>query len=444
MMLKELFLKNKVGLIVLHILIGYLITFSGVPKIYGAAMLIVGITILVLTSNKNDEVLLISSYFVGAEVLLRMVKGAFAYETGKYSVILMIILAFFLGPIKSKKNITYIFYLLLLLLGIIFTKVPYGESIRNAIIFNLSGPITLGICALYFYRYPLSSKQLYDLLFIALLPIISMVTYMYFRTPDLREIVFGGVANYETSGGFGPNQVATALGFGIFIIAALMLLKQKITGYFVLDALMLIYFIYRGLLTFSRGGIISGAICLFVLAILIFIYNKGSYVTILKYIFVAVVAVVGIWLYTSNITKGMLNNRYTGKNASGISKDITSGRGEIFKMQLESFYESPIIGIGVGNGKYKRALSGRNVTAASHNEISRLIEEHGLIGVIILAILFLIPILLFYKSNNYQRAFIASFFLFWFLTINHSAMRIAFPSFIYALSLIRITDDGNK
>jgi hypothetical protein len=30
------------------------------------------------------------------------------------------------------------------------------------------------------------------------------------------------------------------------------------------------------------------------------------------------------------------------------------------------------------------------------------------------------------------------FLLFWFLTINHAAMRIAAPAFIYALSLLKV------
>ena len=40
-----------------------------------------------------------------------------------------------------------------------------------------------------------------------------------------------------------------------------------------------------------------------------------------------------------------------------------------------------------------------------------------------------------------KKAFTISFYLFWFLTINHSAMRIALPGFIYGLSLIRIVPD---
>lgn len=135
----------------------------------------------------------------------------------------------------------------------------------------------------------------------------------------------------------------------------------------------------------------------------------------------------------------MINNRYANKNATGIEKkDISAGRFQLFSAQLENFYESPILGIGVGNGKYKRIESGKRITAASHNEITRLIEEHGLLGILALLILLVKPLQNIYFSTNYQRAFLLSFYVFWFLTINHSAMRIAFPAFVYGLSLIKI------
>jgi hypothetical protein len=43
------------------------------------------------------------------------------------------------------------------------------------------------------------------------------------------------------------------------------------------------------------------------------------------------------------------------------------------------------------------------------------------------------------KQPYLARAFLGSFLIFWFLTINHSAMRIAFPGFIYGLSVAVIT-----
>ena len=54
-----------------------------------------------------------------------------------------------------------------------------------------------------------------------------------FKTPDLKDIVFGGAANFATSGGFGPNQVATAIGLGILKSEWVLIsetMKSKIYG----------------------------------------------------------------------------------------------------------------------------------------------------------------------------------------------------------------------
>ena len=440
-MLNILF-NHKLPVIGIHIAIGFLaasLDFFGVPYAYSVVLLAIGITII--TANKNEEAFMLSSYLVGVEVFLRMTKSAPLFETGKYSVIMILIIALVFGPVRQKLTLSYVVYLMLLLLGIVFTQVPEGESLRNSIAFNLSGPFLLGIAAIYFYKRRISYNQLFNAMYMALLPIFSMITFMYFKTPDLKEIVFGGVSLGATSGGFGPNQVATIIGFGIFIIAVYILLKKKLTGNMVLDALILAYFIYRGLLTFSRGGIITGGVALIFMAFFFVLYKK-NYRKLFQYMLVTAVFIFGIWLYTSNITGGMIYNRYTGRNASGIKKaDATAGRSKIITTQLESFQNAPIFGIGVGNGKFQRELKGENITAASHNELTRLIEEHGLMGIGMLFLLLLVPAIHFFKSNNLQRSFIAAFFVFWFLTINHSAMRIAFPGFVYGLSLINFYND---
>src|SRR5690606_36171223 len=98
----------------------------------------------------------------------------------------------------------------------------------------------------------------------------------------------------------------------------------------------------------------------------------------------------------------------------------------------------PIIGIGVGMGKEFRQETLR-IGIASHNEISRLLSEHGLLGLFALLILIFVPIVFWtkFKNNYYFLAFVA----FWFLTINHSAMRIALPAFVYGLALLYIVDE---
>lgn len=76
---------------------------------------------------------------------------------------------------------------------------------------------------------------------------------------------------------------------------------------------------------------------------------------------------------------------------------------------------------------------------ASHNEITRMMAEHGFLGIVALLVLFLTPLFLYY--DNRQHIFLLCFLTFWLLTINHAAMRTAAPSFIYALSLLKVRFD---
>lgn len=431
---------NKLIVILIHLAFGYIGTLPLFPKLFGFITIAVPVYYIFSTNNRNEEALLFSSYLVGSEVFIRMTGGFFLYETGKYGVILFLLMGIVYGNFKQKFSVQYVFYILLLLLGIVFTQVPEGESIRKNVLFNLSGPIGLGISAIYFYMRPITKEQLLNALYFMLLPLFSMISYLYFRTPDLEEIVFGGEANFKTSGGFGPNQVATAIGMGMFVLTVFLLIKRKLSGYLFLDSIFLIYFTYRGLLTFSRGGILTAVIAIILFAIFYVLHKRLGGQVLLKYIFVGVFFVLSTWIYTSDITGGMLNNRYVGKNAIGVQKDITTGRVDILQIQFNNFLENPL-GIGVGNGKYERLRNIKKVTGASHNELGRLIEEHGVIGLVILLMLITMPLFNFYRSDFYGKAFLVSFYIFWFLTINHSAMRVAFPGFIYALSLIRIVDD---
>ena len=435
----EKIVHNKLLFICIHLVIGFIATILPIGKIYTLLIIVTSIIIILITRNKNEEALYLLSYLVGAEIFIRAIDGAILYETGKYGLILFSLLGIFLGPIKGKISISLLIYILLLSIGIMFTQVPPGESIRKAIAFNLSGPISLAIFALYCNFRHITIKELNQLLFFVLLPIFSMISLVYFKTPSLEDLVFTTSSNFDTSGGFGPNQVSTMIGVGTFIIAIFIILRVQLSKYLFLDIIFLAYFTYRGLLTFSRGGMLTAGVALVAFIGCIVLHKRLTFKKLFLYTSVSFALFIGVWLYTTNITGGLILNRYAGKNAKGVQKkDASAGRGAIFEGQLESFYEAPFFGIGVGNGKYKRIESNIKVTAAAHNEVSRLLEEQGLLGFIALLILLIKPLVNIYFGTMYQRSFLISFYLFWFLTINHSAMRLAFPAFVYGLSLIKI------
>jgi O-antigen ligase len=149
------------------------------------------------------------------------------------------------------------------------------------------------------------------------------------------------------------------------------------------------------------------------------------------------IMIIFTWLISSIQTSGFLDRRYANEDAAGRAKeDVTTGRADLVAFEFNEFIDNPFLGIGVGNVKEER-LSETGVEAASHNEMSRIVAEHGLLGVFAFLILLFTPLV--FRLKNKSNLFFYSFYLFWLLTINHSAMRIAAPAFIYGLCLLNIT-----
>jgi O-antigen ligase len=396
--------------------------------------------IIIQNENRNNEALMAAAYIAGAEVYFRMTDGMVFYETGKYMVIIFLVIGmFFKGT--SSKTIPYWTYLLILIPGIIVASITmsYEAEFKNQIAFNLSGPVTLGVSALYCYYKKIKKEDFQKVITFLLLPLISQMFYLYLYTPSLREGIISMSGNYAATGGYGPNQISTVLGLGAFLLVTrLFSVKNKFIN--ILDLLLLGLMGYRAVITFSRGGVFTALIC--IVAFLIFHFFKqkrGEQGNNNFKLFLLGASIFLIWTFSSIQTFGLIENRYESRTAGGeLKDDITTGRVQLFTTELHAFYNHPFIGIGVGKGREYREES-LGIEIASHNEISRLLSEHGLLGVFALLILIFVPILFWtkFRNNYYFLAFMA----FWFLTINHSAMRIALPAFVYGLALLYIVDE---
>jgi O-antigen ligase len=421
--------------------LGFLLLNRTVSKFSNIILLFVGFLTILVTKNKNQEAVLWSAYIVGSEVLFRMSKGLIFYEFPKYMVFIFLLTGLIVEKKKQNISLIYLIYILLLLFGITFSDIPYPESIRTNIIFNLSGPILLGLCAIYFYKRKISIELLLKILKYMSLPIISMASYIYLKVPNLESIVFGGVSSTLASGGYGPNQVATILGVGVFILSLYIIISKKYSGFFIIDVFLLIFLFFRALITLSRGGVITAILAILLFSFIYLLSKKNNFIRMTKYFSFLIILSIPIWLYTSSVTDGMVDNRYTNKNARGVlKKDISAGRIDIFKAEWNGFIENPFFGIGVGTGKFVRGEE-LGLRSASHNEMSRLLGEHGALGLIMIFILFFVPIVTMNKQTLRSRAFLSAFLLFWFLTVNHSAMRLAMPAFIYGLAVITIVNN---
>jgi len=381
-----------------------------------------------------------AAYVAGGEVYFRMTDGIIFYETGKYMVIVFLLLGmFFKGT--SSKTVPYWLFILMMVPGILVSaiNISYGADFRKLVAFNLSGPVCLGIVAVYCYYKKIKKSDFEKVILMLLLPLISNMFYLYLYTPSLKESLINVSANYLATGGYGPNQVSTIFGMGFFLICTrLFLVKDKLVN--LIDFILLGLMGYRAVVTFSRGGVFTGIIC--ISTFLIFYYykmnRKSRSAVFRKILFIGAVGL-GVWTFSLVKTYGLIGNRYTNKDASGkLKADITTGRSELIETELHAFINHPILGIGVGKGtEYREEQLG--ISIATHNEISRMLSEQGLLGLISLLILIFVPVIFWFKfENNY---YFLAFLAFWFLTINHSAMRIALPAFVYGLALLYIVDD---
>ncbi|WP_282121847.1 O-antigen ligase family protein [Algibacter mikhailovii] len=436
--MKEL---NYITLIGLHVIIGLAIfSFPFLSKIYFIGILAFFSYAIFYSSPslKGLVILKASGYIVGAEVLLRMTDGSFLYEASKYSVILFCLIGVLTMRV-NRLSITYILYIVFLIPGILVAGFNMGEQtvIRKAIAFNLSGPVCLGIAAIFCFKRKISLAHIQEVLLSMALPLIAMSTYLFLFTPDLRDTITGTGSNYATSGGFGPNQVSTVLGIAMFIFSIRLFMLSPSLLLKLINAILLAAVSFRGIVTFSRGGVITA---LFMISAFIVLYfnkvNRKAKFRISTTVLLFASLGIAVWLISSIQTNGFIDKRYANEDALGREKlDITTGRSELIAFEVDQFLSNPIFGVGVGKIKELR-FERYGYVAASHNEMSRILSEHGLFGIIAILILLITPLVL--RMRNNSNIFFYSFYLFWLLTINHSSMRIAAPAFVYALCLLEI------
>ncbi|MGO3183457.1 MAG: O-antigen ligase family protein [Aequorivita sp.] len=431
--------------ILFHIGLGVLASISRPAMlIYSFAVIVYFSWQIITQKNKLFYVLIGAAYFMSAEVFFRMTKAYVFWETGKYVVIWFSLLGMFHYGFK-RSAVPYIIYILLLLPGVLITldDIAYDVNFRKAVLFNLSGPICLSVAAIFTYGRTVTFQEMLKIMDYIIYPIIAMTVYIVVDSPDIQEAVTGTASNSAVSGGYGPNQVATVLGLGVFLLLTRLLIPYKnILVHWTMMFFMALM-AYRALLTFSRGGIVVAVLmCLTFVGVFYFATRFKLSVKTSVRVIALIVTGLAVWTFTVFQTGGMLENRYENKDALGRQKDdITTGRGELLVTEIEAFKEHPFFGMGVGRVKsvFKDELG---IDLPTHNEVSRMLSEHGVFGLIALIVLIFAPIIT--KFNGRKNIFFWPFLIFWFLTIAHSSMRIAMPAFIYALCLLNIDYESKK
>lgn len=431
--------QSYLYLILIHLIIGvvvFLLPFTA--KIYGYSIFIFGVIYIIKNQNRNNEALIAAAYVVGSEVFLRMTGGNPLYEISKYGVMSFILMGMYYSGF-SKGAVPYWIFMLLLVPGVVMSAfvLNFDTNIRNAIAFNISGPVCLGLASLYTFRRKIALEEINTILLSMGLPIVTCMVYLSLYTPNVQEVITGTESNFQTSGGYGPNQVATVLGLGMFIFFSRLIMDSKTKFQIIINLIIALNITYRGMVTFSRGGMITGF--LMIVLLVVFLYFKSNYTGKVKLnyiIMLLVFAMLGTWAYTSFQTGGLIDKRYANQDAAGrVKASQFTGREDVAQNEINTFLKNPVFGVGVGKGAEVREDE-TGMQVLSHDEITRMLAEHGALGIVGLLILFFTPLFL-YLENKFNM-FLLCFVAFWFLTINHAAMRTAAPAFVYSLSLLNV------
>jgi hypothetical protein len=438
--------------IIFHAMLGFVSLISPLPLIGWFYLSLLSSFFVVLRPNTPPSVYMaFMVYMISFELIARMAQSSpyIPYEMGKYLFFIILVI----GIIKYKTSSWPPFVMALCLLPAVFFDLSAQVSFLD-MIFNFLGPLNVALAMLFFYGKRVSLKMFLESFKLLLYPMVSVLAYALIKAPDLSEVDFSLGANSVTSGGFGSNQVSTGLGLAAFIVFIFWINKWKLTGYRLLDSGILVIFTLQGLLTFSRGGMVTGFLGIFV--ILFFLrtasriqIKRFGLVRIGKYLIPAFLLIMGTFFIVNQLTNGMLLLRYQGETQGTMSgtkqkslNSITSGRIDILTGDIELWLDHPVFGVGAGASKYLRE---RMNGVVAHVELSRLLADHGILGLIYFIILMYYGFkILRSHPNPAIKGILIALFVVGVFTSFHAAMRTFVSPMMIGLSMLTITDARGK
>ena len=392
------------------------------------------------------------SYLVSFELLGRMANTSpmVPYEVSKYLFLILFSAGLLIFSIKAyKPGILMSFLILPAFLYDLSGQVNFSD-----IVFNGFAPLGLGIGIAFLGKIQIDLISLNNVLRLIWYATLSVLIFVFIKTPDFGTIDFYISANFDTTGGESSNQVGSVLGLGMVLSFYSWLERLKFSGQRFLDLVIMVAFAFQGLLTFSRGGMIVGGMAML---ILYFTFPKASEKEksrnkTKKSVFYLILAlVIGFLTFqmVDKISGGKLKLRYQGETEGTFSGSrektlnvITSNRLAIFLGDIALWQKFFISGVGIGSSKYMREDTSMN----PHVELSRLLAEQGIPGLFYFVLLLFIGIRI---SRNkiflHHRSIMLALYFIGFATCFHSATRTFITPLLVSLSsMLPLPIDDSK
>lgn len=381
-------------------------------------------------AGRADRVAYTAAYIAGAEVLWRMTSSGVFWEFGKYAVVILFGAAIIRNPSWRTAPLALTYFVLLLPSCALTLLALDLDEARKQISFNLSGPLALAVSVWFFTNCRFTRAQMSKLLLAYVIPLMSVVTITVISTYLTGPIVFGTNSNFATSGGYGPNQVASSLGLGVLfgLLAMTFTSRVSLPGR-VLLILVVVACGVQSAMTFSRSGLILTVMAGMAGMLFLLRDPKARFRLVTLCLSGYLLVTFLILPALDSFTGGALVHRFESTNLSH--------RDDLVFADLAIWLENPVGGSGPGAAKSVRA-SMTHSSSIAHTEFSRLLSDHGLFGIVAMGVLFLMGFrMLLATEPGGQRAFVAVMVSWALIYMAVNGMRLVAPSLLLGLGALR-------
>jgi len=413
------------GWSVLHVFVALAMKYvPGVATLHG--LLVILACVAVGASGKTQHVLSMAAYVAGCEVMWRSGDAAIPWESGKYLIILVLGLSI-LRRAKPPAALPFLYLAAIMVsMPLSFGAAAGLNHARKLILFNISGPLALFVVLWFVSGKRGWNIDRWKIFAIVLGPILGTAAVASFKLARATNVQFKMASSSFAAGGYGANQVASIMSLGILLLFIALVASRRAGLMRWLLAGLMFYLIAQTALTMSRSGLamaLGGAV---ILSLHYIRSRRNRTFLVLSAVVVLLLFNAVLLPFLQGFTGGVFLERFTDTELS--NRDL------IMRTDIKMFLETPLLGVGPGVGAMRR-LQMLGVPYASHTEFTRMLAEHGILGLVGLAAMIIALYRLYRQIPDIDSRGIAGALLTWallFLSVN--GFRLATPAFAVLLA----------
>jgi O-Antigen ligase len=409
-----------------HVGLAALVLGGGATVATAHAYLTVAGAILICALARSPQIVVaLAAYVAGCDVFWRMSQAHVPWELGKYLLAGVAVAGLIRFVPRPQRIGLPVVFVALLVPGSWITVEALGfDAAIDPLSFNLAGLVALALLVMLTGNLWSTRMGLVDVLWVCLGPIVTVTALAWSGARGLSPDDFqAGASSLLASGSYGPNQVSTVVGLGSLLVGFLIAFDRRMILK-VLAGLLLVWFVTEAGLTFSRGGLLNVSVAL-VLAGPHLAFDRRRAIRFLGLALACAGVLAVVVIPTAQqLTGDRFGERYT--------SFTTTLRRDIAVADLHVFFENPVLGVGVGRAVAERDL---DEPLATHTEYTRMLAEHGILGVLALITLAAMAVRSYRRQDTLLNRAWAIALLGWAMSsMVHTATRTASVSFAFGLA----------